>query len=156
MKKLIYTILAVSTIFTSCTKDDEVEKASIVGVWSATSAKLELSESVKESLSGQVVSEYDSTLTISPGDDEWEFDGDIEFTADGKRIEGFDTVSYTYSGNVLIEFYEDEYADTSECIVTSTTIKMIVENTEEYEFESEGSTFINSSNQKITINGIRN
>ena len=154
MKKLIYTILAVSTIFTSCTKDDEkddeVEKASIVGVWSAKSMEMEMSVKMDMGILGS--SEEDTSYTVLPGDDEWELDGDIEFTADGKMIEGVDTSSYNYSGNVLIVLDEEASADTFQCFVTTTTLEMIMEEKEEELFD--GGSY--SYSYKATINADRN
>ena len=153
---LIYTILAVSTIFTSCTKDDEkddeVEKASIVGVWSAKSMEMEMSVKTDMGILGS--SEKDTSYTVLPGDDEWdewELDGDIEFTADGKMIEGVDTSSYNYSGNVLIVVDEEASADTFQCFVTTTTLEMIMEEKEEELYD--GVSY--SSSYKATINADR-
>jgi hypothetical protein len=154
MKKLIYTILAVSTIFTSCTKDDEkddeVEKASIVGVWSAKSVEVDMSVKTDMSIPGS--SEKDTSYTVLPGDDEWEFDDDIEFTADGKMVEGVDTSSYSYSGNVLIVLDEEASADTFQCFVTTTTLEMIFEEKGEELFD--GGSY--SYSYKGTINANRN
>jgi hypothetical protein len=156
MKKLIYTILAVSTIFTSCTKDDEkddeVEKASIVGVWSAKSLEVDIFNSVKMDMGIPGSSEEDTSYTLLPGDEGWDLDDDIEFTADGKMVEGVDTSSYSYSGNVLIVLDEEASADTFQCFVTTTTLEIIYEEKGEELFD--GGSY--SYNYKQILNANRN
>ena len=160
MKKLIYTILAVSIIFISCKKDEEEDKASIVGAWSPKSIDIELSVKVN-------IEELDSSYTVLPGDEEFievlEFIEVMEFTADGKLIAGSDTGSYTYSGNVLTTTLDEE--QTWECVVTATSLKMTSEESdewveEEYSYDEESGEWVaveysNSIYSKMTINAER-
>lgn len=154
MKKLIYTVLAVSIIFTSCKKEEEneeVKKPSIVGVWSPESIEVDMSS--KASMGGVVFVDMDTSYTMLPGDEEWE-GGDMEYTADGKAITDGDTSSYTYSGNILIMSYEEEgveMLDTFTCLVSATTLQMSQEEFNEYEEEGMSS----STSVKMTMNAVR-
>ena len=168
MKKLIYTILAVSIIFISCKKDEETNPSTgnndttetdndavnnIVGVWSTKSVDVDMSYSVIQG--SQVVEEMDTSYTMLPGDEEFaDFDDDMEFTADGKAIVDGDTSSYTYSGNVLkLTEVEDgtEEVTTFECVVTATSLKMTIEESDEWadEFHSYSESY------KTTLNAER-
>jgi len=154
MKKLLYTLFAASIIFTSCEKeeeeqDQEVSSASIVGVWSATSMNFEISTSIEM---GGFTLEEDTNYTVLPTDDEWDLEGDLEFTADGKAIENGDTVSYTYVGNELTIYEEgEEEEQVYQCTVTSTNLEMV---SEESMVEEEDGIIMNTS-YKVTINAVR-
>ena len=151
MKKLIYTILAVSIIFISCKKDEETnpstgnndntatgndEVNAFVGVWSPTSVDVESSTKVLNADS-EVLVDMDTSFTALPGDAVIDFPDKVEFTADGKFIDDGDTSSYTYSGNVLTVTHEYEAGetevDTWEFVVTDTSLKMTMEESDEWD-----------------------
>ena len=100
MKKLLYSLLAVSIIFAACKKEEEVTTptVSIVGTWTPTSVSG--TSSMSATVLGEIVEEFDTTFTMTPTHPEWEF-SDVEFTADGQMISDGDTSSYSHSGNVL-------------------------------------------------------
>ena len=154
MKKVIYTLLAVSIIFTACNKEeDEVVEPvapSIVGVWTPTSVSG--SESVSVTVMGQIVNSFDTTFTMTAA--ELGMDGDIEFTADGNMYEGGDTNSYTYSGNVLT-ITEDGESETQTCTVTSTSLTVIFSETETYTEDYEGQEATITESSDMTLNAAR-
>ena len=141
MKKLLYTLLAVSFIFTACKKEEGCTDAiatnynadaedddnsciySIVGTWSPTSAAVIANVSMSD------ITLLDTSYTMTPSDEEWEFT-DVRFTADGQMIMDGDTMQYSYSGNVLT-VTEDDETETSTCTVTSTDMVVILNDTEE-------------------------
>ena len=93
MKKLLYTLLAVSIIFAACKKEeDEVVTpvaASIVGVWTPTSVVMD--SSLTTTIAGEVVQELDGELMTYSGSqtmtaEEAGIEGSIEFTAYGWKI----------------------------------------------------------------------
>ena len=166
MKKLIYTILAASIIFVSCRKDEETnpgtgnnditvtDNDTIVGVWSPKSGDMEMSYKVIQG--AEITQEMDTSYTIFPGDDEFDnFPINMKFTADGKAIYDGDIFSYTYFGNVLkiTEVLEDgtEEVTAFECVVTATSLKMTLEESEE-DFEGDMSY---STSFKVTLNSER-
>ena len=157
MKKLIYTLLAVSLIFTACKKEEGCTDAiatnynadaedddnsciySIVGTWSPTSAAINYSATM-----GGIFL-MDTSYTTTPADTSWEFT-DIEFTADGQMIMDGESIPYSHSGNVLT-ITEDGETETNSCTVTSTDMVVILDDTE----EEDGMTMTSN----ITINHTR-
>ena len=157
MKKLIYTLLAVSLIFTACKKEEGCTDAiatnynadaedddnsciySIVGTWSPTSAEVNYSVT----MGGMTL--MDTSYTTTSSDPEWEF-ADVEFTADGQMIMEGESIPYSYAGNVLT-ITEDGETETNTCTVTSTEMVVILNNTE----EENGMT----STSNITLNHTR-
>ena len=157
MKKLIYTLLAVSLIFTACKKEEGCTDAiatnynadaedddnsciySIVGTWSPTSAAINYSASM-----GGIIL-MDTSYTTTPADTSWEFT-DVEFTADGQMIMDGESIPYSHSGNVLT-ITEDGETETNSCTVTSTDMVVILDDTE----EEDGMTMTSN----ITINHTR-
>ena len=143
MKKVLYSLLAVSIIFASCKKEeDEVVvpvAPSIVGTWSPTSAEVNYSAS----MGGMIL--MDTSYTTTSSDLEWEFT-DVKFTADGQMIMDGDTIQYSYSGNVLTTT-EDGETETNTCTVTSTDMVVILNDTE----EEDGMTLTSN----VTINHTR-
>jgi hypothetical protein len=157
MKKLIYTLIAVSMIFTACKKeegctdpiatnynadaedDDNSCIYSIVGTWSPTSAAVNYSVTM-----GGVIL-MDTSYTTTSSDPEWEFT-DVEFTADGQMIMDGESIQYSHSGNVLTTT-EDGETETNTCTVTSTDMVVILNDTEEEDGMTETSN--------ITINHTR-
>ena len=141
MKKLLYTLLAVSFIFTACKKEEGCTDAiatnynadaedddnsciySIVGTWSPTSAAVIANVSMSD------ITLLDTSYTMTPSNEDWEFT-DVRFTADGQMIMDGDTMQYSYSGNVLT-VTEDDETETSTCTVTSTDMVVILNDTEE-------------------------
>ena len=154
MKKVIYTLLAVSIIFTACNKEeDEVVEPvapSIVGVWTPTSVSG--SESVSVTVMGQIVNSFDTTFTMTAA--ELGMDGDIEFTADGNMYEGGDTNSYTYSGNVLT-IIDDGESETQTCTVTSTSLTVNFSETETYTEDYMGQEATITESSDVTLNATR-
>ena len=129
MKKLIYTFLAASIIFVGCKKEEEEEKASIVGTWTPNSADMKIT--VKATVMGIETTVQDTSLTILSSDPNWDFDGDMEFTSGGLTIEDGDTTgTYTYSGNQLILTDDNGDSETATAVVTSTSLTVTLEETE--------------------------
>ena len=157
MKKLIYTLLAVSLIFTACKKEEGCTDAiatnynadaedddnsciySIVGTWSPTSAAINYSATM-----GGIFL-MDTSYTTTPADTSWEFT-DVEFTADGQMIMDGESIPYSHSGNVLT-ITEDGETETNSCTVTSTDMVVILDDTE----DEDGMTMTSN----ITINHTR-
>ena len=158
MKKLLYTLLAVSFIFTACKKEEGCTDAiatnynadaedddnsciySIVGTWSPTSA------AIKYTVTMGGMTLMDTSYTMTPTDPEWEFT-DVEFTADGQMIMGGESISYSHSGNVLTTT-EDGETETNTCTFTSTDMVVIINDSEE---DDMGMT----STSEITLNSTR-
>jgi len=157
MKKILYTLLAVSIIFTACKKEEGCTDAiatnynadaedddnsciySIVGTWSPTSAAVNYSAS----MGGMIL--FDTSYTTTSSDPEWEFT-DVEFTANGQMIMEGESIQYSHSGNVLTTT-EDGETETNTCTVTSTDMVVILNETE----EEDGIT----GTSNITINHTR-
>ena len=155
MKKVLYTLLAVSIIFAACKKEEDEVVApvtpSIVGVWTPTSASGTQSMSV--TVMGQIVDSFDTTFTMTSADPDWEFT-DVEFTTDGKMYNDLDTNSYTYSGNVLT-ITEDGESETQSCTVTSTSLTVIFSETETYTEDYMGQEATITESSDMTLNATR-
>jgi len=157
MKKLIYTLLALSLIFTACKKEEGCTDAiatnynadaedddnsciySIVGTWSPTSAAINYSATM-----GGIIL-MDTSYTTTPADTSWEFT-DVEFTAGGQMMMDGESIPYSHSGNVLT-ITEDGETETNSCTVTSTDMVVILDDTE----DEDGMTMTSN----ITINHTR-
>ena len=157
MKKLIYTLLAVSLMFTACKKEEGCTDAiatnynadaedddnsciySIVGTWSPTSAAINYSATM-----GGIFL-MDTSYTTTPADTSWEFT-DVEFTAGGQMMMDGESIPYSHSGNVLT-ITEDGETETNSCTVTSTDMVVILDDTE----DEDGMTMTSN----ITINHTR-
>ena len=170
MKKLLYTLLAVSIIFAACKKEDvdgcmdttatnyneiaTVDDGScilgIVGVWTPTTVSGTQSMSV--TVMGQIIDSYDTAFTMTAA--EAGMDGDVEFTADGNMYEGGDTNSYTYSGNVLT-ITEDGESETQTCTVTSTSLTVSFSETETYTEDYMGQEATITESSDMTLNATR-
>ena len=149
MKKVLYTLLAVSIIFAACKKEDEAVVPivisgcmdaiatnydatvtsddgsciySIVGTWTPTSAAVNYTVT----MGGMML--MDTSYTMTPSNEDWEFT-DVRFTADGQMIMDGDTMQYSYSGNVLT-VTEDGETETNTCTVTSTDMVVILNDSE--------------------------
>ena len=139
MKKLLYTLLAVSIIFSACKKEDEETNSgnnnnnnnnntstSIVGVWTPTSVTIDTSmttiidgQTVNE-LDGQIMT-YSGTETMTP--EEADIEGTLEFTDNGQAIfDTDDTSTYFYSNNVVTIIDEDGESNEFTCIFTGADI----------------------------------
>jgi len=155
MKKVLFTLLAVSIIFAACKKEEDEVVApvtpSIVGVWTPTSASGTQSMSV--TVMGQIVDSFDTTFTMTSADPDWEFT-DVEFTTDGKMYNDLDTNSYTYSGNVLT-ITEDGESETQTCTVTSTSLTVIFSETETYTEDYMGQEATITESSDMTLNATR-
>jgi hypothetical protein len=156
MKKLIYTLLAVSILFASCKEEDEIIASvapSIVGVWTPTSISIISSYEVVEM--GEIINSFDTSYTMTPTDEEWDFPAAIEFTTTGTVISTnedgeLETDSYTTSGSSLtLTFSDDE--ETYTYTVTTTDLAL-TQSVTETEIE-DGQTFTSSNN--ITLNFTR-
>ena len=156
MKKLIYTLLAVSIVFASCNDEDEIiapVAPSIVGVWTPTS--ISVISSFEVVAMGEIINSFDTSYTMTPTDEEWDFPAKIEFTNTGTGIttnkDGeIETDSYTTSGSSLILTIDDD-EDTSTYTVTKTDLVLTQSETET---ETEDGQTMTSSNN-ITINCTR-
>ena len=140
MKKLLYTLLAVSFIFTACKKEEGCTDAiatnynadaedddnsciySIVGTWSPTSAAVIANVSMSD------ITLLDTSYTMTPSDEDWDLT-DVEFTADGQRIMDGESIPYSHSGNTLT-ITEDGETETNTCTVTSTDMVVILNDSE--------------------------
>ena len=149
MKKVLYTLLAVSIIFAACKKEDEAVVPivisgcmdaiatnydatvtsddgsciySIVGTWTPTSAAV----NYNVTMGGMML--MDTSYTMTPTDEEWDLT-DVEFTADGQRIMDGESIPYSHSGNTLT-ITEDNEIETHTCTVTSTDMVLIMNDTE--------------------------
>jgi len=168
MKKVLYTLLAVSLIFTACKKEEGCTDAiatnynadaedddnsciySIVGIWTPTSVSV--TQSMTATVMGQIVDSYDTTFTTAPADVGME--GDVEFTADGNMYDEGDTNSYTYSGNVLT-ITEDGESETQTCTVTSTSLTVSFSETETYTEDYMGQEATITESFDMTLNATR-
>ena len=137
MKKLLYTLLAVSIIFASCKKEEDEVVALIVGTWSPTSAAVNYSVSMGE------MNLMDTSYTTTPSDLDWDFQ-DITFDKDGNVTTDGETNTYTYSGTELTITESNGELETVTCTVTSTDMVVIINETE----DEDGMT----STSNITIN----
>jgi hypothetical protein len=157
MKKVLYTLLAVSIIFASCEKkEDEVVVApvSIVGVWTPTSMSLISSYEVVEM--GLIVYSFDTTYTMTPTDEEWDLGSEMEFTNTGTAISTnedgeIETDSYTTSGSSLT--ITDSDGDTNNLTYTVTTTNLVLTQSETETETDEGATW--TSSYDVTINCTR-
>jgi hypothetical protein len=178
MKKLLYTLLAVSIIFSACKKEDEETNSSnnnnnnstsILGVWTPTSVTIDTSmitiidgETVNY-LDGEIMT-YSGTETTTPA--EAGIDGNLEFTDNGLAIfdADDDTSIYSYSNNVVTIINDDGELTEFTCTFTGSDILAL---TMSYGMDTsynepmliflgypEGNISI-SANQSLTINASR-
>lgn len=152
MKKILYSFLLVSIIFTSCEKeeDDVVAAPSIVGIWTPTSISVTSSMSVV--VLGETIQSLDTTYTMTAT--EAGFLGDVEFTNDGKMYIDVDTNLYSYSDNMLT-ITDDEGTETDPCIVTSTDLTITFNDNETYIEDYMGMEATVSETNDMTLNCIR-
>ena len=149
MKKLLYTFLAVSFIFTSCKKEEGCTDAiatnynsdaedddgscnySIVGIWEPNSISVNSIYTV--SIAGQTIQSFDTSYTMTP--EEAEMEGNIQFTSDGNVITTNDdgeteTDTYTTSGNTFTVVSSDDSGDSEiqngTFTVTKTTLSFTI------------------------------
>ena len=137
MKKIIFTLLAVSIIFAACKKEDEKPTnlgnnttTSIVGVWTPTFVVMD--SSLTTTIDGEIVYELNGEAMTYSGSEtmtaeEADMEGDVEFTSDGNFIIDNDTSSYTYSNNVLTISEAGEESMTFACAFTATNLTMTIE-----------------------------
>ena len=161
MKKLIYTLLAVSIIFTACKKEDEITTPgtnptpSIVGTWTPTSTLVDVTQTI--TVMGNEVSSFDTSFTMTPESEGWDFT-DIEFTSDGEMIGdgeyGVETNSYSTSGNELT-ITDDEGTETHTFTVTSTNLTVSMSNTEEEIIDYMGQEGTSIYIYNMTLNATR-
>ena len=168
MKKLLYTLLAVSFIFTACKKEEGCTDAiatnynadaeeddnsciySIVGTWTPTS--ISGTQSVSVTVMGQIVDSFDTTFTAAPAD--VGMDGDVEFTNDGNMYNDGDTNSYTYSGSTLT-VTEDGETETNPCTITSTSLTIMFSETQTYTEDYMGQEATITESNDFTLNATR-
>ena len=137
MKKILYTLLAVSLIFTACKKEEEeivmpVVAPSIVGVWTPNSVSVNANQTV--TIVGQIIQSFDTSYTMTA--QEAGIEGEIEFTSDGSLITTNDdgdleTDSYIDSGSSLtITSSDDGSTENATYIVTNTNLTFTISDTE--------------------------
>ena len=102
---------------------------------------------------GQIVDKFDTTFTITSADPDWDFT-DVEFTADGQMLMDGETNSYSHSGNELI-ITDDEGTEIYLCTVTSTSLTVIMSDTETYTEDYMGQEATITESNDITLNCIR-
>ena len=130
MKKLLYTFLAVSIIFSSCKKEEEnnnppTPNVSIVGVWTTTSVDIDTSSTV--TINGVVVDSLSGSGSITMTPTDADIFEEIEFTNNGKMFVDGDTADYTYSNNLLtVDFGNGEVEEVS-CSFTATDLSITLE-----------------------------
>ena len=162
MKKVLYTLLAVSIIFAACKKEeDEIitpVAPSIVGVWTPTSVSG--TSSMSATVMGQIVYSFDTTFTMTPTDEEWDLPTELEFTNTGTAIftneDGeLETDSYTTSGSSLTITDSDGDTDNLTYTVTSSSLAILISDTETYteDYMGQEATIIESSD--MTLNATR-
>jgi hypothetical protein len=158
MKKLIYTLLAVSILFASCKEEDEViapAAPSIVGVWTPTS--ISGISSYEVVVMGEIVDSGDTSYTMTPTDEDWDFPAAIEFTTIGTVISTnedgeLETDSYTTSGSSLILTIDDD-DDTYTYTVTTTDLVLTqsVTETETEDWNGQEATITNSNESTLSF-----
>ena len=147
MKKLIYTFLAVSIIFAACkkedadingcmdviatnynsnaTSDDGSCTFGVVGVWTPTSVVQD--SSVTVTVMGMVIDSLSGSGSRTMTPEEAGFEGNLEFTSDGKMlVDGDEEMDYTYSNSVLTVTVDDTTMEWA-CSVTSTNLSITIE-----------------------------
>ena len=130
MKKLIYSLLAVSIIFAACKKEEEnnnppTPSVSIVGVWTTTSVDIDTSITV--TINGVVVDSLSGSASITMTPTDADIFEEIEFTNNGKMFVDGDTADYTYSNNLLtVDFGNGEVEEVS-CSFTATDLSITLE-----------------------------
>ena len=158
MKKLIYTLLAVSILFASCKEEDEIITSvapSIVGVWTPTSISGISSYEVVEM--GEIVDSGDTSYTMTPTDEEWDFPAAIEFTNTGTVISTdgngeLETDSYTTSGSSLT-FTNSPDEDTFTYTVTTKDLVLTqsVTETQTVDWNGQEATITNSNESTLSF-----
>ena len=155
MKKIFYYTLAIGIIFTACKKEEEsnnppAPSLSIVGVWTPTS--VDIDSSITVSIAGFVIDSLSGTGSVTSTPEEFDLDGDIEFTNNGKMLMEEDTLDYIYSNNDLTLTDEDSTFTVS-CSLTQTNLSI--------DFYEMDTSFVDmgfsvSMYYKMTINCSRN
>jgi hypothetical protein len=162
MKKLLYTFLAVSIIFAACKKEeDEVVTPVtplIVGIWTPTS--VDIDSSLTTTIAGEIIEEFDfgdgtevlsysGSETMTP--EEAGFDGELEFTSDGKMlVDGDEEMDYTYSNSVLTVTVDDTTMEWA-CSVTSTNLSLTIEASMDTAFTEPMLVMLGFANGDVTI-----
>ena len=130
MKKLLYTFLAVSIIFSACKKEEDdatTPNVSIVGVWTTTSVDIDTSVTV--TMMGVVVDSLSGSGSITMTPHDADIFEEVEFTNNGKMFVDEDTADYTYSNNLLtVDFGNGEVEEVS-CSFTATDLSITLEET---------------------------
>ena len=157
MKKIIYSLLAVSIIFAACKKEEEnnnppTPSVSIVGVWTPTSVVIDSSSEV--TINGAVVDSltYSGSITMTPNDAD--IFGEIEFSDNGKMFVEDDTMDYTYSNNVLTII--DGESHILDCSVTQTNLSLTMEESMDTAWSEMGMAITAKASYGQTIHCSRN
>jgi len=146
MKKLIYTLLAVSIVFAGCKKEED--DASIVGMWEKDSETID--QQYSYTADGVVQYEMDTMYTVSYADSTNVTA--IEITSDYIIDEG-DTMPYSISGNSIIVEGEEDNGITF--TVTSSSLSIIFSGSYTNTDTTNGSIYIESNNYNSSQNYTR-
>ena len=136
------------------TNDDGSCTYSIVGIWTPNS--VDIDSSMTTTIAGEVVQELDGELTTYSGSqtmtpEEAGFDGELEFTSDGKMLlDGDEEMDYTYSNSVLTVTVDDTTMEWA-CSVTSTNLSLTIESSMDTAFNEPMLIMLGFANGDVTI-----
>ena len=148
MKKIIYVLLTIGVIINACKKEEEnnnppTSPASIVGIWTPTSVDIDTAITV--TIMGMVIDSLSGSGSMTLTPEEADFDGDFQFTSDGKMlviedVNEADTLEYIYSNNILT-ITDDDTTFSVPCSFTKTNLSITIEQSMDTAFTENGIPF---------------